>query len=225
MAPARRPPPHHPSCRASPVPSGTALYVNPCVQIPLGRPRERGALAPLVLPDPRVRLRAEAGTPLVLQAARTLPARPSGCSGNSRCCVRVAAMTCAPLGAHTQGPCLLRGCLRESLVAGQQAPVASGGALPPPMQLRPPLTRGRAGRRRLASARVTLQGHGGNLMESAARRHSCPRAVVRSGDTQAQDHPPANRRCGPKQAQLEGAWRRGSQPLWCKQEGCDWFWL
>lgn len=75
---------------------------------------------------------------------------------------------------------------------------------PPPMQLRPPLTRGRAGRRRLASARVTLQGHGGNLMESAARRHPCPRAVVRSGDTQAQAHPPANRRCGPKQAQLAG---------------------
>lgn len=143
MAPARRPPPHHPSRRATPVPSGTALYVNPCVQTPLGRPREGGALAPLVLPDPRVRLRAEAGTPLVLRAARTLPARPSGCSGNSRCCVRVAAMTCAPLGAHMRGPCLLRGCPRGSPVVGQQAPVASGRA--PPMQLRPPPDSGASG--------------------------------------------------------------------------------
>lgn len=43
------------------------------------------------------------------------------------------------------------------------------------MQLRPPPGSGRAGRRRSASARVTLQGHGGNLMESAVSRRPCPR--------------------------------------------------
>lgn len=98
VAPARRPPPRHPSCRATPVPSGTALYVNPCVQTPLGRPREGGALAPPVLPDPES-VSGQRRGPLWCSGppAPSLPACPSGCSGNSRCCVRVAALPCAGL--------------------------------------------------------------------------------------------------------------------------------
>lgn len=171
---------------------------------------------------PRVRLRAEAGTPLVLRAARALPARPSGCSGNSRCCVGVAALTCAPLGTHTRGPCLLRGSPWGSPGCG------GGGSCsiwsPPPMQLRPPPDSGE-GRPKTVSISTgdttgTWRESHGISSELASPPPSCGPGLVT-----LRPQPPANRGCGPKQAQLVGAWRRGSQPLWCKQEGCDWFWL
>lgn len=172
---------------------------------------------------PRVRLRAEAGTPLVLRAARALPARPSGCSGNSRCCVGVAALTCAPLSVPTREVLVCSGAPRGGhRVVGAAAPVASGP--PPPMQLRPPPDSGE-GRPKTVSISTgdttgTWRESHGISSEPASPPPSCGPGLV-----SLRPQPPANRGCGPKQAQLVGAWRRGSQPLWCKQEGCDWFWL
>lgn len=127
-------------------------------------------------------------------------------------------MLCPGGSAPLRWPALLSVPTREVLVcsgaprgghrdAGRQAPVASGGA--PLMQLRPPPDSGEGGPKTVGIStgdRHYRDMEGISCNQQRVKSASPPQSELWSGSgaAQAPAHPPANRGCGPKQAQLGG---------------------